>query len=135
MTLIQLHLIVVSAWLGILAAEAILELRGPDPRTVAVVHGWIDILLEGPVVIAVLVTGALLLAGVWPAPPLLLVKAGVGLVPIVVNLICIKWANERWRETDDVRALVLTRRVKLTGLAIPLIIVALAIGLRFGPAY
>jgi hypothetical protein len=52
--LLQLHLVAVSFWLGVVAAEMVLEFSVRDAesrRTVAVVHGWIDLLVEIPVVI------------------------------------------------------------------------------------
>jgi hypothetical protein len=137
MTLPQLHLVLVSFWLGLFAAESVLELSDRDPgsrRTIAVVHRWIDTLFEIPVAIAVFVTGSLLLARAWPVPPILLAHAGAGLIPVVVNVICIKWVHARWKETDEARACNLTRRVKLTGLGIPFAILALIIGLGFLPA-
>lgn len=132
MTLVQLHLIAVSFWLGLLAAEVVLELsgRGPDARrTVANVHRWIDIYFEIPIVTLVLVTGSLLFARVWPGTPLLWVKVGAALIAIVANLVCFPLVQARFRATDDNRARVLTQQIGLTGWAIPFAIVAFAIGL------
>ena len=131
MTLLQGHFLAAGFWLGLLAAETVLELhpRASQPP-IAVVHLWIDLLFEGPVV---LVTGALLLARSWPAPPLVLIKAAVGLVPILANLYCFPLVQGRARTTDPQRALALTRRIKLTGAAIPFAIAAFAIGLYLGP--
>ncbi len=67
------------------------------------------------------------------APPLLLVKAAVGLVPILANLYCFPLVLGRARTTDAQRALVLTRQIKLTGAAIPFAIAAFAIGLYLRP--
>jgi hypothetical protein len=134
--LTQLHLVTVSFWLGIVAAETVLEFCGRDAasrRTVAVVHRWIDVLFEVPVVIIVIVTGGLLLGRAWPASPLLLVKVGAGIIAVIANLLCIPLVHARWKETDDVRMRALTRQVKMTGLAIPFAIVALVIGLGVLP--
>jgi len=131
-TLLQLHLILVSFWFGLWAAETVLELCARDPgalRTVAVVHGWIDIIFEAPVAIAVLVTGALLLARMWPAPSLHLVHAGLGMVPVIVNLACIRWVLARTTESDEARVRVLTWKVKVSGLAIPVAMLAFVVGL------
>jgi hypothetical protein len=134
MTLLQLHLVLVSFWFGLWAAETVLELSARDPgalRTAAVVHKWIDILFEGPVAIAVLVTGALLLARAWPAPPVVLIHAGLGVVPAVVNLVCMKWVLSRAGETDDARVRALTWKVKVSGLGIPVAMVAFVVGAGF----
>ncbi|MBI1816366.1 MAG: hypothetical protein HYR72_15420 [Deltaproteobacteria bacterium] len=136
MMLVQLHLIAVSFWLGMVAAETVLEFCGRDAvsrRTVAVAHRWIDLLFEIPVVIVVVGTGTLLLARAWPASPLLLVKVGAGSIAVIANLICVPLVHARWKETDDARVRALTRQVKMTGLAIPFAIAALVIGLGFLP--
>jgi hypothetical protein len=132
MTLANIHLIIVSFWLGLLAAETALELCARDAastRTVAEVHRWIDLCFEGPVAIAVLITGSVLMVRIWPAPPLMLAHAALGAVPAVVNLLCVGYVLARTRATDAAEAQALTRKVKLTGLAIPLILAAMAIGL------
>ena len=134
MTLLQIHFLAAGFWLGLLAAETVLELhpRASQPP-LAIVHKWIDLLFEGPAVLLVLVTGALLLARNWPAPPLLLAKAAVGLVPILANLYCFPLVLRRAQTTDAQRALMLTRRIKLTGAAIPFAIAAFAIGFYLRP--
>ena len=136
MTLIQLHLAAVSFWFGVLAAETVLELAPRDAaerRLVAVAHARIDRLFELPVVVAVLLTGALLLARAWPAPPLLLVKVGAGLVAVIANLVCFPLVHARCKATEDARVRALARQVRMTGLAIPFGIAALVIGLGFLP--
>jgi hypothetical protein len=134
MTLLQLHFLAVGFWMGLLAAETVLEFhpRASQPPF-AIVHKWIDLLFEGPVVLLVLVSGALLLARNWPAPPLLLIKAAAGLVAILANLYCFPLVLARARTTDAQRALVLTRRIKLTGAGFPFAIAAFAIGLYLHP--
>src|SRR5512138_2558572 len=59
-------------WTGLVAAEVILEWtcrEGAAARTAAVVHYWLDLLVEAPLVLAVAATGAVLLAGAWPPSP------------------------------------------------------------------
>jgi hypothetical protein len=132
MTLLQVHFLAVSFWFGLLAAETVLELSPrAAPRTVAAVHKWIDLVFEGPVVLLVIVTGTLLLARHWPAPPLLLVKAAFGLVPVLANLYCFSLVLDRARTTDEQRALALTRRIRLTGAGIPFAIAAFVIGIAY----
>ncbi|HQR25237.1 MAG TPA: hypothetical protein PK163_10655 [Steroidobacteraceae bacterium] len=134
MTLATVHLIIVSFWLGLLAAETALELNARDAsstRTVARVHRWIDLCFEGPTAIAVLVTGGWLMARAWPAPPLVVLHGAAGVVPALVNLLCVGYVLARARTDDESEARALTRKVKLTGYAIPFIFIAMAIGLVF----
>lgn len=138
MTLAHSHLMLACFWLGLLAAESVLELSGRDAaslRLVARVHRWIDTLFEIPVALAVLATGLTLLARLWPAPPLVLVHATAGMIPVVVNLVCGIWVRVRARESaGDAEIATLTHRIQLTGLAIPFVVLALLIGLNFTPA-
>jgi len=134
MTLLQLHLIAVAFWLGVLAVETVLELAAHSDAEVcaaARAHRWIDILLEIPVVLVVIVTGSVLLVHAWPAPTLLLVKVGAGLVAVAANLVCIPLVHGRSKATDVVRIRALTRQVKFTGLGLPFWLVAFWIGLGF----
>ena len=139
MRLAQTHLMLACFWLGLLAAETVLELSGPDAaslRVVARVHRWIDAIFEIPAALAVLATGLVLLGRLWPAPPLMLVHAAAGIVPVAVNAVCTVWVQARARASaGDAEVAELTRRVKLTGLAIPLVVVALVIGVGFMPAF
>lgn len=134
MTLLQLHAAAVCAWMGAIAAESVLELYTSDSSTrrlVAAVHAWIDLLFEGPLVALVLITGALLLARVWPASPILLVKVGAGLVTVIVNLVCMVLVRRRAKTGDDADMRRLTRKIRLTGLAIPFGLLALIIGFGY----
>jgi hypothetical protein len=133
-TLLQLHFLSVCLWAGLLAAETVMELH---PRSVqaagpiATIHKWIDLLFEGPIVLLVLITGGLLLASHWPAPPLLLAKVGLALVPIAANLYCIPLVLGRANTTDEDRARRLSRRIKMTGATIPFGIAAFIIGIAY----
>jgi hypothetical protein len=134
MTLLQIHAAAVCAWFGVIAAETALELHEREPagrRLIASVHAWIDILLEGPLIALVLVTGAMLLARAWPAPPLLMLKVGAALIGVVANLICIVLVRARVKATDDARVSKLTRQIRLTGLAVPFGLAAMIIGFGF----
>lgn len=129
MTLVLVHVIIVSFWLGLLAAETALELNARDEasmRVVARVHRWIDFCFEGPTAIAVLVTGGLLLARAWPVQPLLAAHAAAGVIPAIVNLYCVGYVTARASTGDHAEIRALTRKIKLTGYAIPLIFVAMA---------
>lgn len=138
MTLLQLHAAAVCAWMGAVAAESVLELSRTDSATrrlVASVHAWIDRLFEGPLLVLVLVTGAMLLARAWPAPPLLLLKVGAGMVAVLVNLLCMVLVQRRARAGDDAQLQALTRQIRLTGLAIPFGLLALVIGFGYLAPY
>ncbi len=131
MTLLQLHAAAVCTWMGVIAVESVLELCKNEVvsrRFLATVHAWVDLLIEGPLLLLVLLTGALLLKANWPAPMLLLVKVGAGMVGVIVNMICIVLVRMRSRETDDARMQHLSGQIRLTGLAIPFGLVALVIG-------
>ncbi|MGD8357395.1 MAG: hypothetical protein PVG42_04995 [Lysobacterales bacterium] len=131
MTLLQLHFFAVSFWFGLLAAESVLELVGWHgvELIIARVHRWIDLLCEGPAVITIFVTGGLLLTRVWPAPPLLLVKIVLGSIVLLVNLYCVGLVFARAAEQDTTRFRRLTQKVRMTGYAIPLGLIAFVIGL------
>jgi len=138
MTLLTCHLIAVSFWLGLLAAETVMELWARTPearRTVAGIHRWIDTCFEGPIAIAVLVSGGLLLARAWLPSTLLWIKVAAGLVTVAANLICIPIVFARARATDDARVATLTRYVAMTGWGIPFGLAAFVIGLFYLPGH
>src|SRR5689334_18305934 len=87
-----LHLGFLFAWAGAVAVELVIEITGADEEAsraqAARLHFWIDVLVEVPLIAAVLVTGGVLLARVWPPLPLHLVKIGAALAAIVLNLYC-----------------------------------------------
>ena len=133
MTLLQIHVVSASAWIGLIAAETVMELMAKDRtarRFVAQAHKMIDLYFEGPLVSTVLVTGSLLLYRLWPnASLLLLVKVSAGLLAVVSNVLCIHWVLGRARAKDDAEFSAYAHKVSLTGYTIPLGILALAIGL------
>jgi len=133
MTLLQVHIVAASAWLGVVAAESVMELSAKDIatlRTVARFHKWIDLLFEGPLVATVLVTGGILLAPLWQtASPLLMVKAAAGLIAVLANGVCFGWVQARARAEDEASVRSYTKRIAATGFAIPMGLLALAIGL------
>ena len=61
----MIHLVVLSMWGGIVATEAVVELlpfRRRELHAAAIrYHYWIDLLVELPMVLAVICTGATLL--------------------------------------------------------------------------
>lgn len=134
MTLLKFHLIAVSFWFGLLAAETVLELWGKAAtglRTVAVVHRWIDLLFEMPIALAVLISGGLLLAQLEAYSSLLLLKVAFGLITVFANLLCFPLVHARWKARDYARIEQLTRQIAWTGWGIPLGLGAFVIGLFF----
>lgn len=88
-----IHLMMLSLWGGVVATEAVIEVlpfRQPDlhPATVRL-HYWIDLLVELPLVIAVIVTGSTLLYLVDDITGLHLLKVGFAGAAVTVNLYCI----------------------------------------------
>ncbi|MBD3852488.1 MAG: hypothetical protein IFK93_14370, partial [Acidobacteria bacterium] len=68
-------------------------------------HYWIDLLVELPLVLAVIATGVALFLLTDPLTPLHLVKIGLGGAAVAVNLFCIvvvvKRGRQLVRNSDD----------------------------------
>ncbi len=99
--LAMVHLMVLSLWGGVVATEAVIEVYPFRKRELHAAtirfHYWIDLLVELPLVLAVIATGA----GLWyltdPVTPLHLVKIGLGGAAVAVNLFCIVVVVRRGR--------------------------------------
>jgi hypothetical protein len=123
-------------WGGLVAAEMVVELRSRTPeemRHAAALHYWIDVLLELPLLAAVLVTGAVLVASAWPLTPLHWVKVGAGLLAIAANLWCVGHVLRRNRTASDAAALARHARwVRVTAaFGLPFGAIALYLGLAY----
>tara|TARA_B100001964_G_C14169690_1_gene570852 strand:- start:827 stop:1234 length:408 start_codon:yes stop_codon:yes gene_type:complete len=131
--LLRVHIIATSAWLGLIAAETVMELMAKDKSTrlfVAKVHKIIDIYFEGPLVAIVLFTGSILLYQLWPnASFLLLAKVTAGLTAVLSNILCIDWVIRRAQAKNESEFSKYARRISWTGYIVPLGFLALAIGL------
>lgn len=129
-----IHLLVVGMWTGLVGAEVILEWmcrEGAAARTAAQVHFWLDLLIEAPLVLAVCVTGGVLLRDAWPPSSLLGWKLAAGAIPIISCTFSIIFVLQRHRTLDDPVALAVgRRRVLLSALAVGPGLVALYLGLR-----
>jgi len=91
--LAMVHLIMLSMWGGVVATEAVIEIypfrrRELHAATIRF-HYWIDLLVELPLVLAVIATGIALLLLTDPVTPLHLVKVGFGGAAVAINLFCI----------------------------------------------
>ena len=133
MTMLQVHVVAASSWMGLIAAEVVVELMAKDRSTrrfVAEAHERIDLYFEGPLVAIVLVTGSVLLYRLWPsATPLLLLKVVAGGIAVVSNAVCIRWVVRRAQAEDEAEFAELAKKVSWTGYTIPFGVLALALGL------
>ncbi len=134
------HLIVLSLWGGVVATEAVIEVypfRKPELHPAAIqFHYWIDLLVELPLVIAVISTGVALALSVSPLSGLHVIKFLLGGTAVAVNLFCIIVVVRRGRRLTDGGAeepLWRASRVVLACFAVGLIAAAGAaiLGFRF----
>jgi hypothetical protein len=106
------HLMVLGMWLGIVITEALFEFSGSDAeslRAAARFHYTVDMFGELPMLLLVLVTGAVLGVRAWPWTPLLWFKIAASLVAVASNLVCAVWVVQR-RRIEDRNALLGFRR-------------------------
>ncbi len=138
-TLAVLHVLSIALWGGVIACEVFLEtykVRSADQEKMAAdLHYRIDLFVEAPLILAVLVTGALLLdQATWST--LLAIKVAAALVVIGANAVCVAIVVQRYlalRGATDEDALssfaIQTRRINLIGLIfIPMGIAVFALG-------
>lgn len=133
---LTLHIAAVAFWVGVVGAEFVIERSRADskPHGFAVAHNhfWIDTLLEIPVVLVVLTTGAILLQGV-PMTPLLAVKVAAGLFAALANIACVVPVTLRHKAATAqrlARVIAHSRTIDLiSAFAVPASAVALLLGL------
>jgi len=128
------HLFALGMWGGLVAAEGVVELapRNDEERRLAArLHYWMDLLIELPILAAVVTTGAMLLGSAWPPSPLVWVKIGAGLLAVAANLWCVVHVIVRYRQLGDAGALRRHGRlVRLTAtVGLPSAALALFLGL------
>jgi len=98
------HLVSLSLWGGLVLAEGVVELttrNDQDRAQAAKLHYWMDVLVEVPLLAAVLLTGAVLVARAWPPSMILLVKVCAGLTAVGVNAWCVGHVVMRYQHRDD----------------------------------
>ena len=100
----MVHLIMLSLWGGVVATEAVIEIypfyrRELHAATIRF-HYWIDLLVELPLVLAVVATGISLVLLTDEITTLHLVKIGIGSVAVAINLFCIVVVVKRGRRLD-----------------------------------
>ena len=102
--LATVHLMMLSLWGGVVATEAVIEVlpfRQRDLHAATIrFHYWIDLLVELPLVLAVIATGGALFFLTDEVTPLLLVKIGLGGAAVAVNLFCIVVVVKRGRRLE-----------------------------------
>ena len=106
--LLLTHLLLVGAWLGCVLTEALFEraLLGQGPAQellLSQLHKKVDLWVEIPAFLGVLLSGAVLLARSGPALPAaqLGLKIGCGLLAMAVNAYCVHLV---WRRAAHAQA-------------------------------
>jgi len=136
------HLILLCLWGGVVAAESVMELypfRRRDFHEHSIrLHYWIDLLVELPLILGVVVSGSALVALAWPLSGLHFVKVLCALVAISANLVCVVLVVKRRRRLDsgvgEDELWRLTRRIVLCAVA-GMPCAAVAAGMGFWLAY
>jgi len=133
----MVHLILLCLWGGVVATETVLELypyrrRELHPYAIRF-HYWIDLLVEAPLILGVLVTGATLIALAWPLTGVQSVKVACALVAVSMNVLCIVLVIQRKRRLDgqaaEPDAWSITRRiVRCAMVGLPFAAVAAGLG-------
>jgi hypothetical protein len=105
--LLPVHLTFIGIWLGCVLTEALFERallgQGRDKELIlARLHKRVDLFVEIPAFVIVLVTGSLMLAAANPTA-LLRVKIGLGLLAIAANVYCVHLVFRRERFAADGR--------------------------------
>lgn len=103
--LAMVHLATLSLWGGVVATEAVIEVSPFRRRELHAAtirfHYWIDLLVELPLVLAVIATGVVLFFLTDPLTPMHFVKIGLGGAAVAVNLFCIVVVVKRGRRLVD----------------------------------
>lgn len=131
MTLLEIHLFAAAFWFGLLTMETVMELYANNParrEVVAKIHGWTDPLFELPAVTVLLVTGIIMLMRIEQPSGLLILKIVLGGGAILTNYWCYTYVFRRFNANDEDR-IIWTRKIALTGVAIPPAIIAFVLGM------
>lgn len=98
------HLLCAGLWLGCVLTEALFERallgKGRDAeRTLAALHWRVDVWVEVPAFVAVVLTGGLLW-GMSPHSSLLQWKVAVAMVAVLANVHCVWLVFRRWHHAQ-----------------------------------
>lgn len=136
-----LHLLFIGTWFGCVLVEVVFEIsakRNPEYKSyVARLHYWIDLLVEMPAFMGVLVTG-LLMIDLGKMSPLYLVKIITGLIPIGVNIFCVIAVILRKRAADtgnDIEIDKNSKRIYWSFIGVSFAFVAFGLGIHFMGLY
>jgi len=133
----MVHLVCLTMWGGVVAAEFVLELYPRARKDLEVptirFHFWIDLLVELPLVLGVTATGTALIVLAWPLSALHVAKILCAACAIAANFCCIALVVRRKRLLDSGAAEAeqrqQTRRVMLcAAFGLPLGIAAAGMG-------
>ncbi len=94
-----LHIVFIGVWLGCVVTEALFERallgQGRTQELILVgLHKRVDIFIEIPAFLVVLVTGGLMWANAAPSPALH-AKIAFGLLAILANVVCVRLVFRR----------------------------------------
>lgn len=94
------HLIAVGLWVGCVAVEIVAELVSksfpPESNFIAALHWRVDQFVEIPALVAVLITGAMMLPSA-PTTWIVLAKIGFGLTAVGLNIVCAGLVYRRYQ--------------------------------------
>lgn len=139
--LLLLHLLFIGLWLGCVLTEALFEraLLGkgrPYEALLAQLHKQVDVWVEIPAFIAVVVTGSLLLLQAPPSQWLHL-KVALGLLAVLANTVCVGlvFVRAKAANVDDWHLFARLDHLqhKLGAVVLLALLGALGIGLIFVP--
>ena len=137
-SLLLIHLLALGIWLGCILTEAAFEHTLPKDeifeRAVARLHVLVDVWIETPAFVVVLVSGALMLAD-SPGDTTFQIKVALGLVAVAINVWCV-WLVFRRRALFERGEHAAARVVdnlqhKAGGVLLAVILAALAIGATY----
>ena len=105
--LVTLHALLAGAWIGCVLTEALFERallgQGRDKELIlARLHWKVDKFVEGPLLLAVIVTGGVIVRH-YTIDGLLLAKLGFAAVAILANLWCIRLVKVRLSHAETGR--------------------------------
>jgi len=131
-----IHLFFIGVWLGLYLVETVIEIVGHKTKNhilVAKMHYYVDIFIEIPVFMTVLVTG-LLLFDTNKFSGLYAIKIICGLIAVSANIVCFAFVairNQAARSNDLERVRKISPYVWIWWAALPIALVPLAIGMHF----
>lgn len=136
------HLVLLCMWGGVVATEAVLELypfreKGLHPATVRM-HYWIDLLVELPLIVGVVISGTVLVFLAWPLSIWHVLKIVCAGVAVEMNLVCIVMVIRRKQAleagNDEAGQWRTSKRIVLMA-AVGISLAAVAAGLGFWLAH